>query len=51
LEPHRSGDQNIERTCFDLLNRANIQVHHFGKALLGYSASGSLSPNVCAELR
>jgi hypothetical protein len=50
LKPDHGGYQDIDPARFDLLDRADVEVHQFGEAFLGHGLSGSLAADVRAQL-
>jgi len=50
LKSDHSGHQDIDPSCFDLLDRADVEVHEFGETFLRHGLSSSLAADVCAQL-
>jgi len=50
LEPHHGGYQDIDPARFDLLDRADVEVHEFGEAFLRHWLLDSLAADVRAQL-
>lgn len=50
LEPDHGGYQDIDPARFDLLDRADVEVHQFGEVFLRHGLSGSFAADVRAQL-